>query len=301
MAVLYTDMAYELLDEADMPDGVTMDREEREGLTITRVTILPEGEKRMGKPSGTYVTLDGDRGSETTNPDFSKALSKELKALLKNKKGPVLAVGLGNRMVTPDSLGPRTMEQVFVTRHIHTFLPELAPEGMRQVAAFTPGVLGTTGMETAEVVKSLVAAIKPAAVLLVDALVSLRMERIASVVQLNDRGLLPGAGVGNRQKGLDETTLGVPVVALGVPTVVHASAIARAGMGLVQAHTGMGKEGEPLLAMAEELVEEAYPEVIVTPKDVDKMIGDAARRLADGINLALHGKNYKELHALLTL
>lgn len=292
-----TDVAGELLENLPLPDGVEKHTDRWAGVEVTTVHIDRAAEKTVGKPEGTYITVE-DRTGTAENESIVRVLVKELKGLLLGLEGPVLVAGLGNRLVTPDSLGPRTCEKVFVTRHIGSHAPELAPDNLRQVAVMAPGVLGTTGMETLEVLTGVVDAIRPCAVLCIDALASLQMERIASVVQLNDSGILPGAGVGNRRLRLDRASLGVPVIAIGVPTVVHAGVIAGESARLLQEKTGMADAGDALAAMTAELMEERYPNFVMTLKDVDKLIEDASRRLSQSINRALHGENYEELKAL---
>ena len=296
-----TDMAREALARHTGVAGVEEQKEERGGIAVSRIRIVSEeGARRLDKPIGTYVTLETTGDMLTQSDALARCISEELAALLSGVRGHVLVVGLGNREVTPDSLGPRTAEKLFVTRHIRAFAPELAPDGMRDVSAIVPGVLGVTGLETVEVVRGVVTSIRPEAVLCIDALCSERAERITDVVQLNDSGLLPGAGVGNRQQGLNRETLGVPVYALGVPTVVYASAIAAETIRQIEQKTGVADEAASLSSFAEELIAQRMGDLIVTPKEIDRLIEDASARLANGINRALHAAHYEELHALLS-
>ena len=295
-----TDLAKESL--ARCPDlaGVTKrERTDENGVAITTITVETEGAaETLGKPVGTYITAELPESPESRAA--ASAVAEGLTSLLDGVSGHVLVIGLGNRRITPDALGPATVEKVYVTRHIRSFAPELAPEGMRTVSALSPGVLGVTGLETAEVVKGLIALVRPGAVLCVDALASERVERMTDVIQMNDVGLLPGAGVGNRQRGLNRETLGVPVFALGVPTVVRASTIARRAVELLTEKTGVGGDGAALSDMAAELTDARLSDMVVTPKDVDKLVEDASGRLAEGINRALLGDCYEEISALLT-
>lgn len=301
MRQIRTDMAREALARFTGIPGVEEERAETGGISVSRIRITSqESAQRLNKPVGTYVTLEPAGDMHTLGDALAECIASELSALMAPVGGHVLIVGLGNREVTPDSLGPRTVEKVFVTRHIRAFAPELAPEGMRDVSAIVPGVLGVTGLETAEVVQGVVENVRPEAVLCIDALCSERAERITDVVQLNDSGLLPGAGVGNRQQGLNRDTLGVPVYAIGVPTVVYASAIAAETIRQIEQKTGVTDKKGSLSAFAEELIEKSMGELVVTPKDVDKLVEDASRRLAMGVNRALHERHFDELHALLT-
>ena len=295
---MQTDMALEAAARCGDVPGVTQRRERVRGVEITRVCIeTPQAAEKLDKPIGRYVTAE--RGDGAGGEAFSAVLADELRAMLQGVDGHVLVVGLGNRFVTPDALGPRTVDGLYVTRHIRAFAPELAPAGMRDVSAVAPGVLGVTGLETAEVVAALTARVQPKALLLIDALVSLRADRIGRTVQMNDSGLLPGAGVHNRQKGIDRGALGIPVFAVGVPTVVHAETIARETARLLAARTGVAGGEGALADMAASLIGSLTGEMVVTPKDVDKLVADAARQLARAINLALHGALCRELSEIL--
>ena len=210
-------------------------------------------------------------------------LAKTLRGMLPEGMKTALVVGLGNRSVTPDSLGPRTAERVLVTRHIGDSLPWGAE--MNSVCAAAPGVLGVTGMETAEILRGMVAHVRPDAVIAVDALAARSSKRIASTIQIADTGITPGSGVGNHRKALDRETLGVPVVAVGVPLVVYASTIAADALCAL----GEGEvEEERIAACVERVVSEKLGEMIVTPREVDALVERMAGVLADGINQALH-------------
>lgn len=303
MIQLRTDLARETLGMAGAVAGVNQEDEQYGSVTISRIAIETDlAAKRVGKPRGRYITIEGGGADDAEEADdIVRCIAEELSALLDwlESGSHVLVVGLGNRFVTPDSLGPRTVEKLFVTRHIQKFVPEAAPRGMRLVSAMCPGVLGVTGIETVEVVQGLVGQAHPDAVLCIDALISTRSTRIASAVQINDSGVLPGAGVGNRQRGLDESSLGVPVLAIGVPTVVSAATIAEETVRLIQKHTGVSDQDDTLLSVALESMDEEMRDMVVTPKDVDKLVEDASRILADGINHALLGRHYDEMEQLL--
>ncbi|MEG1525480.1 MAG: GPR endopeptidase [Clostridia bacterium] len=295
-----TDLAKESFARHREIEGVSEQTEVRDGIETSRIAIqTQQAAEEMEKPMGIYVTIEiPDSNDDLTNA-AERCIRDELQTMLGDISGHILVIGLGNRMITPDSLGPRTVEKIFVTRHIHAFAPELAPAGMRTISALTPGVLGITGLETAEVVLGIVERAEPAAVLCIDALASERVERMSSIIQINNSGLLPGAGVGNRQRGLNKKTLGVPVYAIGVPTVVYASTIAREAVRLLEKRTGVGGDGDALSNMAADLVGQQMQNMVVTPKDVDKLVEDASRRLANGINMALLGNCYSEIRTLL--
>ena len=230
------------------------------GLSRTVVKVEDEASaRRLGRPMGTYVTLACEQAltvSLETRRALAAELAKTLRGMLPEDMKTALVVGLGNRSVTPDSLGPRTAERVLVTRHIGDSLPWGAE--MNSVCAAAPGVLGVTGMETAEILRGMVAHVRPDAVIAVDALASRRCERVCTTVQLSDTGIVPGSGVGNARAALQKRTLGVPVFCLGVPTVLDAGTLG-------------GPRG-----------------MIVTPRDIDAQVRFLGRVAADAVNLALH-------------
>ena len=209
-------------------DGIESEQEEiSENIKVERVRILNEnGEKAIGKPIGNYITLDIKKLKIAQDEDIeaaSNVLSNELKKIIDihvDKQGEILVVGLGNIYVTPDSLGPKVINEIEVTRHIINYLPQYVEEGTRMVSAISPGVLGTTGIETVEILKGIVDNIHPKLVIVIDALASRSIERISSTVQLSDTGIVPGAGVGNTRSEISEKSLGIPVIAMGIPTVV---------------------------------------------------------------------------------
>jgi spore protease len=254
-----TDLALECTEPARQT------RQEKDGCTVTRI-------EEDGK---TYVTLEVKAISDHIDADDSllELLTKELAALFP-KDGPVLAAGLGNRAVTPDALGPLTAERVLATRHIQGELAKVTGlDGLRPVSVLSPGVLGCTGMEAFEVLRAIVKETRPAAVVVVDALAARSPARLGCTVQLSSGGISPGAGVGNSRPRIDESTLGVPVVSLGIPTVVDASTFA----------FDLAGDGAPL--------EKAAPRgasMMVTPREIDLIIQRGSRLLAMGINRALN-------------
>lgn len=284
--------------------GVSQSKEQHGPLLVERIVIeTPEAADRLDKPQGRYITIDADNLSDR-EPEVFTALSERIAEELSNlldgipEQADMMVIGLGNRFVTPDALGPETADRIYVTRHIRTNAPELAPQGMRAVSAMAPGVLGTTGMETVEVVKGLVEHAKPAAVICVDALAARSTDRIHRTVQLSDTGISPGSGIGNMRDTLNRETLGVPVIAIGIPMVVYAATIAADTIGMVAQRTGL-PDNEALRALVDEVVREHFGPMIVTPKDIDLLTEDAAEILSNGINRMLHRAYYAEIEALL--
>ncbi len=277
-----TDLAMESKTAVRLLSGVREETEEKGGVRITRIDVLEEqAAKILDKPVGRYVTLkaapedfmDCDR-RET----IAKLLSKELSAMARIVKSAMI-VGLGNRYITADALGTRTAEYVLVTRHIHMHMRDILPKGTPVTSSFCASVLGVTGMETAEVVSALTEKIRPGVVILIDSLAAASTEHIGCVIQCNDSGIAPGAGVGNFRTMLTRSLLNVPVIAVGVPTVVSAETIVK--------ESG-AKDIDPKRS-----------ELIVAPKDIDAVIKDLSRVLSDAINLMLFGDNYPELEKLL--
>ena len=284
MRAKWTDLAVEARGNMPRSDAVHL------ACGIERLTVRIDSERdaqNMGRPRGVYVTLTCPQ-TMSIALETRRALAHELAAtladMLPKARKSVLVVGLGNRNVTPDSLGPRTAERVLVTRHMAGCLPEDVLRDMASVSAASPGVLGVTGMETAEILRGMVAHVQPDAVIAIDALAARSSSRIASTIQIADTGITPGSGVGNHQKALDERTLGVPVIAVGVPLVVYASTIASDALCAL----GDGEmEEERIAACVEQVVSERLGEMVVTPREVDALVERMAGVLADGINQAL--------------
>lgn len=213
--------------QQEIPGIKTEEEDVDEKIKVTRVEIQNEqGAEALGKPVGNYITIDIKKLNIITEEEIQKAAestAKEIKARidhLVNEKDDILVVGLGNSDVTPDALGPKVVKHIEVTRHIIRYLPQYIDENARPVSAVAPGVLGTTGIETLEIVQGIVENIKPKLLIVIDALASNSMERISSTIQIADTGIVPGAGVGNTRKEISQKTLGIPVIAIGIPTVV---------------------------------------------------------------------------------
>lgn len=228
-----------------------------------------------------------------------ETLSKELVKLVDkhiDKKGEILVVGLGNMYVTPDSLGPKVVNNIDVTRHIINYLPQYVEEGTRMVSAISPGVLGTTGIETMEIVKGIVDNINPKLVIVIDALASRSIERISSTVQLSDTGIVPGAGVGNARNEISINTLGIPVIAIGIPTVVESAVIVNDTLDIfIEKLQKDAKSNDYLNKLKDqdnyEEIKEALNlgeyNMIVTPKEIDDLIENMKNIVARGINKSL--------------
>lgn len=299
-----TDLAMEARELHPSLPGVTEETEEREGVSISRITLTTDdAAERLEKRRGRYVTLDAPELTDRPLDLFervSRTLADELTHLMEGLGAceNVLVVGLGNRAITPDSLGPRVVESVYVTRHIKQYLPDALPGPVRAVSAVAPGVLGVTGVETMEIVRGVVEHCRPDLVIAVDSLASRRAARISTTVQLTDTGISPGAGVGNNRTGLDRETLGVPVIAIGVPLVVFATTISQDTISLIADETGLHNDEERLKELAAKVIAEHIGELIVTPKEIDSIVADMTRIVADGINMALFGADYGEVRML---
>ena len=277
-----TDLAVEAIENhktaAALPHVRQSDRT-LEGFAVHEVRILSEDAAReIGKPQGRYLTLELDaliRREEDAFPRACKALSTLLRELLPHPNdGPVLIVGLGNRMITPDAIGPQTADHVIATRHLVAQSPAIFAD-WRPVSALAPGVLGQTGVETGEVICGVLDRVRPAAVIAVDALAAGRLSRLLRTVQLADTGITPGAGVGNARAALNEQTLSVPVIAVGVPTVVD---------GATLAHEISSQLGQP----ACEALDDLSQPVMITTRDIDREVADISRMIGYAVNMALH-------------
>lgn len=283
-----TDLAMENLDPDSSATGVEVHRWQESDIELVEVIVsTPEAARLLGKPQGNYLTLECPLLREH-DPDARVAmaalLGEELSRLLaSHESAPVLVVGLGNRSVTPDSLGPAVVDKTLVTRHICA--GSFVRENMRSVCALAPGVLGVTGIETVELVQSLVRDLKPRAVLCVDSLSARDSQRIGATIQLSNTGIQPGSGVGNHRKPLTRETLGVDVIAVGVPTVVYAATLARDAFARISAAP---PQEEALGALEKDLLDTELGNMIVTPRDIDAIVKNCATLISSGLNRALH-------------
>jgi len=288
------------------PPGVEIENDGNDDIKITRVKVTsPTGEASIGKPMGNYVTLEVPGLKENDQDLFEetcKALAKELVKIVRlGPKSTVLIVGLGNWNVTPDALGPKVVSSVMVTRHLLEYVPEQVDEGVRPVCAVAPGVLGITGIETGEIIKGIVDKIRPDAIIAIDALASRKMDRVSTTIQIADTGISPGSGVGNKRMELSQKTLGIPVIAIGVPTVVDAATMANdtidmlidsmikeAGQGTEFYNMLKSIDREEKYQLIQEVLRPYLGDLIVTPKEIDDIIERVSKVIANGLNIAIH-------------
>ncbi len=259
--------------EADALPGVEFSEEIEQGFAVTTLRVLDENAaKVLCKPLGNYVTVAFDallRREEDAFPRAASVLAAHIREMLALRSDErVLVVGLGNPAITPDAVGPAAVDSVLITRHLKSRMPE-AFSPFREVAAVRAGVLGTTGVESADLVAALAEKIRPDRVIAVDALAARRAQRLCRTVQLTDTGVVPGSGVGNSRSALNRETIGVPVLSVGVPTVVDAATLA-AEYGADPRDPG------------------AAADMIVTPRDIDRSVHDLAKLIGYAIDLALH-------------
>ena len=264
--------------------GVEVETEKYEDVVgITRIKITDEhGSQVMQKPLGNYITLEVEGvvdGPEEIKEKAAIALSGELKRLVQfHKKLKVLIIGLGNDKVTPDSLGPYTVSKVKVTRHYFLMYDMESDDEMSCVSGFIPGVMGSTGMETADLIESAAKIAKPEVIIAIDSLAARNVNRISTTIQISDTGISPGAGTGNMRKQLNEKTLGTKVIAIGVPTVIDSKTL------ILDSLFGFLKDP----CGAEKYMDENGMQMIVTSTDIDQVIKDFSEIIANGINITLH-------------
>jgi len=304
---IYLDLAVEAHDllrgeTGKEVSGVIMNKEVLGPTTVTTITITNKrGEKELGRPKGNYITIDAPyikNNDLQQHKELAKVLAGHLAKLFQfQEDSSILIVGLGNWHATPDALGPKVVEKIMVTRHLFYYTPEEMQGKMRKVSAISPGVLGLTGIETAEVIHGLVEHVKPDYVIAIDALAAGALERIGTTIQLADTGINPGSGIGNHRKALTEETLGCKVIAIGVPTVVNAAVIAHKTMeelfGQMEAEPSLAKiyneENEDvLLGVMKKALSPFQDTLMVTPKEVDELIDHSSRIIASAINLSVH-------------
>ena len=283
---------------------LTEEYDEENEIRITTVRIETEnGAKVMGKPVGSYITIEAPEMAvpdEGYHEEISQQLRKFIGELLpKRKMGKILVVGLGNRQVTPDALGPYVVDNLHITRHIIEEYGKYATgeDEVWSVSAIVPGVMGQTGMETVEVIRGVVAETKPDILLVIDALAARNSKRLNRTIQIADTGIHPGSGVGNYRNAMTEESLGVPVIGIGVPTVVDAATIVNDTMenfihALEESET-LKSVGETLRSynqgekyeLVKELIAPDLNGMFVTPKDVDEMIHQISHTIAEALNL----------------
>ena len=266
----------------DRPKGIRRKIFETEKTKVTKISVLDkEAAEAMGKPVGEYITVELDEFSYDTEllDDRMKSISTQISSLLPKGDGTVLVAGIGNKDITPDALGPRCAEGIFSTRHITSELAEeIGLDFLNPVCSLATGVLGQTGIETGEIIKSVADAIKPKAVIVIDALAAAGLERLGRTVQITDTGITPGSGVGNKRAEISKNTLGVPVIAIGVPTVVDAVTLAK------------DMTGNKIATESAEA-----QNMMVTPREIDVMIERAAKLISLCVNCALQPETDPEL------
>ncbi len=309
-----TDLALEAKETAsqtlgeDIP-GIQMESEEGEGIRVTRIVVEnEEGARSIGKQPGHYITIEvpelRNKDTELQNKVATKlaqVFEQFLQQIGIKETAKVLVIGLGNWNVTADALGPIVVENVMVTRQYFELMPEQVSPGYRPVSAIAPGVLGTTGIETSEIVQGIVEKSRPDLVIAIDALASKALERVNTTIQIADTGINPGSGIGNKRKGLDMQTLGIPVIAIGVPTVVFASTIVNNSLEMLVNHFKKQTEKtdkifglldtlpeNDRLQLVREVLNPLGHDLLVTPKEIDQFIEDIANIIASGLNAALH-------------
>ena len=310
-----TDIAFEaaqLCDSTFNIEGAKVLEEKIDGVEITRVKIETESaSEKIGKPIGQYVTVECknlNNDDDEENKKIRKILAENIISLGKiNKKKSVLVVGLGNWNITPDALGPKVVSEVVVTRHLFEQKEIDDDYSVCSVSAVSPGVLGITGVESGEIVKGVCENIKPDLIIAIDALASRSIERLSTTVQISDTGIIPGSGIGNSRNAITEKSMGVPVIAIGVPTVVDAATVANDSLQmLINAVRDASGESSPLYKalnsydddkrylLIKEVLTPHVGSLIVTPKEVDEMIDNISSTIAEGINEALLDfDNYK--------
>lgn len=283
MRQMRTDLALEAREIAgEKVRGVEMEEEQLSGMKVTKLTVTsPEGEKAIGKGMGTYFTLEFSAlTDEFKETDARLKKMGELIASLLPEKGLVLVAGLGNQNITPDALGPKAAEGILATRHITGEIAKATGlDALRSVAVIAPGVLGQTGVETGELIFSISEKIKPSAIIAIDALASRRLERLGCTVQISNTGISPGAGIGNKRVEINEKTTGIPVIGIGIPTVVDALTLANDLFEDTPVNKPQWKLKKDLCPNGEMMV--------VTPREIDLLVIRGARLLSMAINAAL--------------
>lgn len=288
---------------AEEIDGIENANKIIKDIEISKVKITNEnGANALGKPVGNYITLDVKEiknADEERIEEIAEIMADELRTVIGehvSDTDDILVVGLGNRYVTPDALGPKVVPEIEVTRHILEYMPKIMPEDTRPVSAISPGVLGITGIETMEILNGIVQNIKPKMLIIIDALATRKLERISSSIQIADTGIVPGAGVNNARKEISINTLGIPVIAIGIPTVLDLATITNDCINIfienlqqkAMSNSTLNelKEKDNYEEIKEALIPKDY-NMIVTPKEIDKLIDNMSEIVARGINKSM--------------
>lgn len=290
-----TDLALEARESFPEDDveikGVTLteDFDEKSNIKVSTVVIKDEkGAQAMQKPIGTYITIEApdiNESDDSYHKSVSDEVAKHLKKLAGDlKKEEVLVVGLGNREVTPDALGPQVVDNLFITRHlIREYGNEFKEKNqLGSVSAISPGVMAQTGMETVEIIKGIIEETKPKLLIVIDALASRSVNRVNTTIQLTDTGISPGSGVGNNRKAINEESLGTKVIALGIPTVVDAATIVADTLTTYMQKSGFGEED--IDKFITEVRQQQIDNMFVTPKNIDESIKRLSYTVSEALN-----------------
>ena len=306
LAIEARELAQQNAQAADQLEGVDVETKEDPDYFLTHVRIhSEEGSRLMGKPKGDYITLESEKLKENDvecHEKIIKLLAENIRSLVNfGEDDCILVAGLGNWNITPDALGPKVVSKILVTRHLQGTLPEEIEKTVRPVAAVSPGVMGITGIETGEILKGIVDKLQPSLLIAIDALAARRSNRINAAIQMSDTGVAPGAGVGNKRMMLDQESLGIPVIAIGVPTVVDAATLVNDTMdrilGEMMQQTEKGSafyqtlqslEQEEKYQMITDILGPYTGNMFVTPKEVDAVVDRLANIIANAINIAIH-------------
>lgn len=307
---IYTDLAVEAKDMAvertgGEVRGVSVDEERKKYSLVTRIKVMnDEAAQAIGKPIGDYISIEA-QGLTTNNREIHSELSgivaEELEKLIDfnsfGDNATTFVVGLGNWNATPDALGPKVIHYLMITRHLYDDVPPELQEGLRSVCALSPGVMGLTGVQTAEIIKGVIEQVKPDLLIAIDALAARSASRLGTTIQMSNIGIHPGSGLGKKRTGITPDTMGIPVIAIGVPTVVHASTIASDAVDkLMKTPEFAGPDAEQYKQLdasyknqvVNDILRPFFGNLVVTPKGIDELIQDVSRCLAGGINIALH-------------
>jgi len=309
-----SDLALEVVEQfignaSGEKQGIIKDEQLVGKLKVSCIDILPGYEQQYGKDAGRYVSIDTSKlGLDSTDKleETRSVFSNELARLLEYKgisdDATCLIIGLGNEHITPDALGPKVLDNIIVTRHLYEVARDELDGDYRMVSALAPGVMGLTGIETYDIIESVVKKTKPDFLIVIDALAARAVSRVNKMIQMTDTGISPGSGVGNRRRRIDEVSLGVPVIAIGIPTVVDAVSVTHDTIDLLLQYISAATEDtkkkyehlfttldkETKRELLTEVLTPAGYNLIVTPKTIDSEMEDLSRLVSNALNVALH-------------
>ena len=321
ISLVRTDLALEAAEpfknENNLPYGVTVDEDydEINEIRVTVVDVMSDiGAKKLGKPIGKYITVETphmDEPDDGYHQEITKVLIKQLMQLLPGlSQKKILVAGIGNREITPDALGPLVVEHLFITRHLFQMYAPTSSilKGLGNISAIAPGVMGQTGMEGQEIIHGIIEETKPEVLIVIDALAARSTQRLNRTIQLTNTGIHPGAGIGNHRNELTEKTLDIPVIAIGIPTVIDAATIVTDTMqNLFKALKNEAKQSADIYrkdtslksilesfdiqeqhALMREIMDPGMMDMFVTPKDIDETIGRISFTISEAINGLCH-------------